>query len=67
MQVHVLQHAFFEGLGSIEPLLHYQRAEITYTRLFESPHLPEDRKNKRLGAVTPPFFCGPLKRPTFKM
>lgn len=40
MHVHVLQHVPFEGLGSIEAWLSHRRARVTYTRFFESPHLP---------------------------
>jgi GMP synthase-like glutamine amidotransferase len=40
MKVHVLQHAPFEGLGSIGPWLRKQEAEVTYTRFFASPQLP---------------------------
>jgi GMP synthase-like glutamine amidotransferase len=41
MNVHVLQHVPFEGLGSIEVWLLQRGACITYTRFFESIHLPE--------------------------
>ncbi len=40
MNVHVLQHVPFEGLGSIEAWLLQRGACITYTRFFESAHLP---------------------------
>lgn len=41
MQVHVLQHVSFEGLGSIAPWLESRGAEVAYTRLYESPQLPD--------------------------
>jgi GMP synthase-like glutamine amidotransferase len=41
MHIHVLQHVSFEGLGSIESWLSHRGALITYTRFFESTHLPE--------------------------
>jgi GMP synthase-like glutamine amidotransferase len=41
MNVHVLQHVPFEGLGSIEPWLLARSAQITYTRFYESPLLPD--------------------------
>lgn len=41
MQVHVLQHVPFEGLGNIEPWLEARNANITYTRFFESAALPD--------------------------
>lgn len=40
MRIQVLQHAAFEGLGSIEPWLEARKAEIGYTRFFENPVLP---------------------------
>lgn len=40
MHVHVLQHVPFEGLGSIETWLSHRGARVTYTRFFESTHLP---------------------------
>jgi GMP synthase-like glutamine amidotransferase len=41
MRVHVLQHAPFEGLGSIHDWLEQQGADISYTRFYESPELPD--------------------------
>lgn len=41
MNVHVLQHVPFEGLGSIESWLASRGAQITCTRFFESPLLPD--------------------------
>ena len=41
MQVHILQHVSFEGLGSIAPFLDARRARITYTRFFEAHRLPD--------------------------
>ncbi|MDR3090181.1 MAG: amidotransferase [Desulfobulbaceae bacterium] len=40
MRVHVLQHVPFEGLGSIDSWLRARRAEVTCSRLYESPALP---------------------------
>ncbi len=41
MNVHVLQHVPFEGLGSIEGWLTERGAVTSTTRLFDSPQLPE--------------------------
>jgi GMP synthase-like glutamine amidotransferase len=43
MRAHYLQHVQFEGLGSIEPWLRMAGCEITYTPLFESTQLPDER------------------------
>ena len=40
MNVHVLQHVPFEGLGSMEPWLRTRGARITCTRFFEETALP---------------------------
>lgn len=40
MNVHVLQHVPFEGLGSMEPWLLARGARITYTRFFKETALP---------------------------
>lgn len=40
MNVQVLQHVAFEGLGSIESWLEEKRAVIHYTKLFENQQLP---------------------------
>jgi len=40
MNVHVLQHVSFEGLGSIATWLETRQAKISYTQFFEAPHLP---------------------------
>jgi GMP synthase-like glutamine amidotransferase len=40
MNVHVLQHVPFEGLGSIEAWLSHRGARVTHTRFFESGKLP---------------------------
>ena len=40
MNVHVLQHVPFEGLGSIASWLEAHRADVSYTRFFENPKLP---------------------------
>lgn len=40
MRTHFFQHVPFEGLGSIEPWLRSVRAEVTSTKFFESPTLP---------------------------
>lgn len=41
MNVHVLQHVPFEGIGSMEAWLREREAAIRYTRFFESAELPE--------------------------
>ncbi len=41
MNVHILQHVPFEGIGSIEPWLLTRSARITTTRFFESWTLPD--------------------------
>ncbi|MGH8615774.1 MAG: type 1 glutamine amidotransferase [Gammaproteobacteria bacterium] len=41
MRVHVLQHVPFEGLGSIQTWLTAKEANVTTTRFFESPILPD--------------------------
>ena len=41
MKAHVLQHVSFEGLGSMGPWLEKQQAEVSYTRFFASPQLPD--------------------------
>jgi len=41
MKTHVLQHAWFEGLGSIATWLAAQNAALSYSRFFENPALPE--------------------------
>jgi GMP synthase-like glutamine amidotransferase len=41
MNVHVLQHAPFEGLGSIRDWLDRLGADLSYTRFYESPALPD--------------------------
>lgn len=41
MNVHVLQHVPFEGLGSIESWLVSRGAKVSYTRFFQSPQLPD--------------------------
>lgn len=41
MKAHYLQHVPFEGLGSIEGWLKSVGAEVTVTRLFDDPRLPE--------------------------
>ncbi|MBB5349106.1 type 1 glutamine amidotransferase [Desulfoprunum benzoelyticum] len=41
MKVHVVQHVPFEGLGSIERWLADRRAEVSHTRFYASPVLPE--------------------------
>jgi len=44
MWAHYLQHAPFEGLGSIAPWLEAAGYEITNTRLFESAKFPDLKK-----------------------
>ncbi len=41
MNVHVLLHAPFEGLGSIDAWLHKRGASIQYTRFYDSGTLPD--------------------------
>lgn len=41
MNVHILQHVPFEGMGSMEPWLLARGSLITYTRFFESHSLPD--------------------------
>ena len=43
MRAHYLQHVPFEGLGSIQPWLEKEGYEITNTKFFESPLLPDPR------------------------
>jgi GMP synthase-like glutamine amidotransferase len=40
MNVHVLQHVPFEGVGSIENWLRQREAKVSYTRFFENWTLP---------------------------
>ena len=40
MQVHILQHVPFEGIGSIAKWLAERRASVTTTRFFADPALP---------------------------
>ncbi len=41
MKVHVLQHAPFEGLGSIATWLEERKAEVSFTRFFERTQFPD--------------------------
>ena len=41
MKAHYLQHVPFEGLGSIETWLQSMRTDVSVTRLFEEPALPD--------------------------
>ncbi len=41
MNVHILQHVFFEGIGSMAPWLGLRGANISITRFFESWTLPD--------------------------
>lgn len=41
MKVHVLQHASFEGLGNMETWLRERDAQVSFSRLYESPALPD--------------------------
>ncbi len=43
MRAHFLQHVPFEGLGSIERWLQSNEAEVTGTRFFADPDLPNPR------------------------
>lgn len=40
MRVHILQHVFFEGAGSILHWLEHRNAKVSVTRLFDSQPLP---------------------------
>jgi GMP synthase-like glutamine amidotransferase len=40
MNIHVLQHVAFEGLGSIADWIETRQALVSYTRFFEAPGLP---------------------------
>jgi GMP synthase-like glutamine amidotransferase len=41
MKAHILQHVPFEDIGCIRGWLEARQSEITYTRFFETDHLPE--------------------------
>ncbi len=41
MRAHVLQHVPFEGIGSIASWLEAHGADVSYTRFFEDPALPQ--------------------------
>ena len=41
MKTHYLQHVPFEGLGSIDTWLQSMRADVTVTKFFENPTLPD--------------------------
>ncbi len=41
MKVHVLQHAPFEGIGSIASWLTERKADVSFTRFFERTQFPE--------------------------
>jgi GMP synthase-like glutamine amidotransferase len=40
MNVHILQHVAFEGIGSIDTWLNRRNANVSYTRFYESADLP---------------------------
>lgn len=40
MNVHILQHVSFEGIGSIDKWLNQRNANVSYTRFYESTDLP---------------------------
>ncbi len=40
MNVHILQHVAFEGIGSIDTWLDQRDANVSYTRFYESAELP---------------------------
>lgn len=40
MNVHILQHVSFEGIGSIDKWLNQRNANVSYTRFYESNDLP---------------------------
>jgi GMP synthase-like glutamine amidotransferase len=41
MKVHTLMHVSYEGLGSMEPWLKNQGAEMSFTHLYQGQELPE--------------------------
>jgi GMP synthase-like glutamine amidotransferase len=41
MKAHILLHVPFEEIGSIAPFLECRSAEVSYTRFYESPQLPD--------------------------
>lgn len=44
MRAHCFQHVPFEGAGSIKPWLEKTEYELTWTRFFESAHLPDPKE-----------------------
>lgn len=40
MNVHILQHVAFEGIGSIDSWLNQRNTNVSYTRFYESNELP---------------------------
>lgn len=40
MNVHILQHVSFEGIGSIDKWLNQRNANVSYSRFYESNDLP---------------------------
>lgn len=40
MNVHILQHVSFEGIGSIDKWLNQRNANVSYSRFYESTDLP---------------------------
>ncbi|MFT3783081.1 MAG: type 1 glutamine amidotransferase [Nibricoccus sp.] len=55
MNVHVLQHAPFEGLAQIEPLLAARGACLTTTRFFENSALPSLHRHDLVIAMGGPM------------
>ena len=44
MNVHVLQHVAFEGVGSMDRWFANRNADVRYTRFYESTKLPDPRR-----------------------
>src|SRR6266850_662997 len=58
LNVHVLQHVAFEGLGSIQEWLDTLGAQTSYTRFFENDRLPAWDKVDLLIAMGGPMSVG---------
>jgi GMP synthase-like glutamine amidotransferase len=55
MRVHILQHVPYEGIGSIGPWLESRKAEVSYTRFFETDRLPLPRSADMIIAMGGPM------------
>lgn len=51
MNVHVLQHVPFEGIGSMEPWLQERGARITYTRFYEAGWTLPDLEDEAIDLI----------------